>query len=667
MPPGVEYPEGLHEAVPGEDFVVEGGGLVDTDGDGQFDQDVGGFRKGLGRPDPVLEYIVAQRAAEEQAAQEALAGGVKQVAQNPLAGLAGAVGKVGQGVQAAGQGLANAAQVTGRANYGTERGIAAENAYAQDQARQAIDATVAADRAEAAAEAAAVVRKKAELEAHEGRVRSLTAERDRVVGDQIAKVQRLSDEARAQKINPKELWQNAGGLQKVSMVLGVALGGLLLPTLGKNPALDIINREVELNIDAQKANLANLRDGVQDERSILADLRAQFGDQATAELALHGIMLDQVANDFDGKLAGVKDQRALARGLELSAKLHAEAAEKQAQAQERARVAAQQAWENRFHNRQLGEQVRSNKAGEYIAGRKLTLEERQLELSGQQAAAKAKSEADGKSRWFRGVTGGEGDGHALRIESDAERKDYAGSVGGAEGVLDAVATIRDAMDREGRTEFNDASKLIVRSAQATALLAASERVKGNPSDKDMKIVMDKAGGGSDPTTWDFREGWGRLSIDERKKVLEYVTRDTVDSTDRIVKSYSGGKAAFNYKGTSLLGAEPDVRGPSFADARKAFLKGETGPQIFLGKRASDSIAVNPTNRNAVLGAIAERISGLDRQLKDRRDLSPESKAQIRRERQELGRVVQELKKRAKDAEEKPTEFKRTGATGRSPY
>ncbi len=668
MPEGVGYPEW----VPGQNFVTTGGQLVDDDGDGVADREVGGARVPVAGPDPVLEDLARIRAGEQvpqlPPPGQSPPGGAPAPwgpppAEPPvdLGGAArGLLGRATRGVADAGRGLADVGQGVRRATYGTELGIRAESDYSDDQAQQAIDASVAADRAEAAAEAEALTRKRARLEAHESRVQSLVNDRDKAVGDQLVKVQKLAEEARNTKINPQHLYQTADTGQKIAMYLAVAIGGFLAPKMGgKNPALDIINRAVENDIDAQKANLDNLREGVQAERTILGDLRQVYGDKAAAELALHGVTLDQIANDLDTKLAGVKDQRALARGLELSAKLHAEAAEKQRQAMERERAEADRRWEKGFKSAQLGEQIRSNKAGEYIAGRKLALDAEQAGLTASQAAAKAKAEADGETAWFRGVENGAGpDSKGIHVANPTQREALRTAVNGAEAVIDSVATIKGVMAKEGaHTEIDDYEKQLVESAVAEIKLEAAARVKGNPSDKDMVDVLNAAGGSSDPTAW--FSSWAALDKEKRVKILNYVENRHRDTAHRMVQNFTGGKTKFTYKGHSFYETPPAVKAPTFSEARKAFLKGEAGPEILLGDGAAKSIAVNPNNRKLALGDLNKRLSELDLQLKTNTFLTPESRKALRDERVGIGKVALELKRLVEAAKVRPPEFKRS--------
>ena len=58
-------------------------------------------------------------------------------------------------------------------------------------------------------------------------------------------------------------------------VIGAALGGLLIPTLGRNPALEIINKRIEREVQIDMDNRRQALQGLQFQRSNLKDSQAE--------------------------------------------------------------------------------------------------------------------------------------------------------------------------------------------------------------------------------------------------------------------------------------------------------------------------------------------------------------------------------------------------------
>ena len=69
----------------------------------------------------------------------------------------------------------------------------------------------------------------------------------------------LEEDIKNSKVNPNNLWENKSTAQRVASSIGIMIGGYAqgLGRYNSNPVLDQINRQVSLDIDAQKANLSN--------------------------------------------------------------------------------------------------------------------------------------------------------------------------------------------------------------------------------------------------------------------------------------------------------------------------------------------------------------------------------------------------------------------------
>lgn len=120
------------------------------------------------------------------------------------------------------------------------------------------------------------------------------------------------DEAREalkkRKIGPDQYWAKRGTVRNVLSVIGVMLG-TLGASLSKSPnyALQIVNKAIDDDLDAQAANLASERASLGEQRGLLADMRRTFGDEETARDAAKAFM-------FRATEAKVRQQAGLMRG-----------------------------------------------------------------------------------------------------------------------------------------------------------------------------------------------------------------------------------------------------------------------------------------------------------------------------------------------------------------
>jgi hypothetical protein len=83
---------------------------------------------------------------------------------------------------------------------------------------------------------------------------------------------RIQQDVANQHVDPQRVWSNKGTGQKISTIIGLILGGG-----NGNPALAILQREIDRDVDAQKTELGK-------KENLLADNLRQFGtlDAATA-------------------------------------------------------------------------------------------------------------------------------------------------------------------------------------------------------------------------------------------------------------------------------------------------------------------------------------------------------------------------------------------------
>lgn len=134
---------------------------------------------------------------------------------------------------------------------------------------------------------------------------------DSAFKSRIADMENISKQLAAQnfttaKVDSNKLWNDMGTGQKILAGLAIALGGYggALSGKGDNKALDIINKAIDRDIEAQKFNIQNemqskqmktqnLRDQASMQGTLMNTLRQKYGDDLQAEAAMRSLMLQQ--------------------------------------------------------------------------------------------------------------------------------------------------------------------------------------------------------------------------------------------------------------------------------------------------------------------------------------------------------------------------------------
>jgi len=125
---------------------------------------------------------------------------------------------------------------------------------------------------------------------------------EKVRQDNLAKVE---NEISQMKIEPNRVWNKATTEQKIGMSLGMILGGVGAAfTGGKNTVIDSINKMIEADTEAQKADINK-------KQNLYSMMYKRLGDERAAEAAsniykFEGLQtkLQQVAAQFKGQQAG---------------------------------------------------------------------------------------------------------------------------------------------------------------------------------------------------------------------------------------------------------------------------------------------------------------------------------------------------------------------------
>ncbi|MCL2724776.1 MAG: hypothetical protein FWD69_10105 [Polyangiaceae bacterium] len=166
-----------------------------------------------------------------------------------------------------------------RARASAARVAAAQNTYAASQLESDAESQMAQADVIASAKAQAVSSQ-------------ITQKRNAYIQQEQGRFEQLANDANA-KIDPNAYWKEQGGAAKVLAALAIGLGqfGASL-TGGQNAALSIVNRAVDANIDAQKANIAKARNAYDLRTNLYAQNLAAFGDPERAAAATRAQYLD---------------------------------------------------------------------------------------------------------------------------------------------------------------------------------------------------------------------------------------------------------------------------------------------------------------------------------------------------------------------------------------
>ncbi len=464
---------------------------------------------------------------------------------------------------------------------------------------------VQAARDEAAAEKLAAVQRAGQADRRREELESVEMERQKVVGEQQAKVRGIVDEARNTKIDPTRALRNQNLFGKITGLFAVFLGGTLRSTTpgGRNPAMDSIDKWVEQDIAAQEAHLDNLNRSVGHERTILSDLREELQDKATARATLHTVVLEKISQDFNARLAGIKDARALARGFELKAVIDQRLVDSAKAALDAAAAAAQQKFENQHKKNVLAAENQRSKDDR--ESRERIASEEQATIRSNNGldflAEMTKSGAAAlEARRAASANGGAGEintNTVLGIQMDGEAPDSKTDritfkdgtnptavgevrkiVSTAHNVSDLVADIMEL--GTNKNLLPDQRKAMANSAMAGVRLTKVALIRGAASDNDQKLV-DKAAAITDPQaflTW--------LDEGENRNVLQYLADSTLRESNTQLRPYGvrlAPRAARPLTGDS----KPTERNPATktADARAASTDFKPGRPDRVGDRA----------------------------------------------------------------------------------
>ena len=295
---------------------------------------VAGVNPELGTPDyaSLLGYGAAPTPVPEAAPTPELAVPASPAAQPPPSPISvGAGAKIG--VQSYSP-AANAAIQAGP-RRGIDKGIAADRAAVESEftplqqqlgeaTRQAVDAELSQSNIESQKLAATAESKTKIAAANQDFLNKEQAahENARAEADAAQSQYRTALlEYQAAKVNPSQLWEQAGKLGQFEMMVTAFVHDFLGAKGIETSGMKSINQAIQNNISAQLENMRKKQDVAQGFKQLWDMQRAQSASDAEARVRMNGFYLSSLTNAIDAKLGAFDSDLAKAKGQAAKARL----------------------------------------------------------------------------------------------------------------------------------------------------------------------------------------------------------------------------------------------------------------------------------------------------------------------------------------------------------
>lgn len=281
----------------------------------------------------------------------------------------------------------------------TVQGIREQNAAKQDlaaigvqqQAAEATQQTMTADLYNQAAQ---------KISQQEDEWDQLRAEYARNQDIRMAELDNLTTEIQNTRIDPSNYWRNQGALGAALSVIGLALGAYVQGrSMGQVPnlALGELNKAIDRDIDAQKANLDIKGKALEAKKGIYGLVRQRLGDEQASLDYTRGLMKENLANSVAEFGARSATEKAKLAAADLVTRLRADAAQTMTDVRVRLALA-----ERDRLQRRLAAQAGAAAAAERAQYKK---EKEALELEKMRAdIAKTRGEVAGEGDVLKGPT-----------------------------------------------------------------------------------------------------------------------------------------------------------------------------------------------------------------------------------------------------------------------
>ncbi len=195
-------------------------------------------------------------------------------------------------------------------------------------AMAATDKRLEAAQAQGMADATYAASKVAATDQFETHRQKLMQQRDAYVKSEGAKLQQLAARAQAQ-VDPDAYWQEKGSFVRAlaNLAVGINQAAIGFTGRGENIALQRINQEMDRNIAAQQANIANAGRAFDMRSNLYAQNLQAFGDKERALLATKINYLDRVDAMLGQQRALAKSKEADAGALSMQEQIYKQRAE----------------------------------------------------------------------------------------------------------------------------------------------------------------------------------------------------------------------------------------------------------------------------------------------------------------------------------------------------
>ena len=182
---------------------------------------------------------------------------------------------------------------------------------ADDAAQRAIDAHTASGQAAGQREAETIAQIQEDQRHRAEQAELKEKDRRAVLMSYQEQADTLADEAANQKIDSKRLWASKDTGEKIAGIASMVIGGFLQGLHGgKNEAADAFDREVQQDIDAQVAQMAQKGKGADRAQGLVGLAMHRFADQRAAEGAAYSAALAQAEMELKRQAALNKSQAA---------------------------------------------------------------------------------------------------------------------------------------------------------------------------------------------------------------------------------------------------------------------------------------------------------------------------------------------------------------------
>lgn len=148
------------------------------------------------------------------------------------------------------------------------------------------------------------------------------------VAEQEGKISELQAQYENTEIDSEKWWGDKETSGKAAAIFGVFLanlGGTMVGGKG-GQGIDMMNRLVDRNIDAQKANLAKKGRSLEHARGMLGDLYTKFGDETATAIAAKQVTAEKFASKFAQVADTSRSEKVVVAAKDAEAQFLAEAA-----------------------------------------------------------------------------------------------------------------------------------------------------------------------------------------------------------------------------------------------------------------------------------------------------------------------------------------------------